>query len=164
MVSVGLVAVRLDVSVTVTTYVCDPFAHAVESHRNCAEVRFVELLLQHPVSALNVPECPTSLYAYLFTATFDVTGDPSTVKHHFLMLDAGVVEPNARAESVKIPVTDLSAVSDHATAAVVGPGLGGEGASTRVNVIVVLVAVRLDVSVTVTAYVCDPFAHAVESH
>ena len=31
-VSVVLVAVRLDVSVTVTTYVCDPFAHAVESH------------------------------------------------------------------------------------------------------------------------------------
>jgi hypothetical protein len=113
---------------------------------------------------LNVPEYPTSLYEYLFTATFDVTGDPSTVKHHFLMLDAGVVEPNARAESVKMPATDLFSVSDHSTAAVVGPGLGGEGASTRVNVSVGLVAVRLDVSVTVTTYVCDPFAHAVESH
>ena len=80
------------------------------------------------------------------------------------MLDAGVVEPNARAESVKMPATDLFSVSDHSTAAVVGPGLGGEGASTRVNVSVGLVAVRLDVSVTVTTYVCDPFAHAVESH
>ena len=31
-VSVVLVAVRLDVSVTVMTYVCDPLGHAVESH------------------------------------------------------------------------------------------------------------------------------------
>ena len=104
-VSVVLVAVRLDVSVTVTTYVCDPLVHAVESHRNWAEVRLYELLLQQPVSALNVPEYPTSLYAYLFTATFDVTGDPSTVKHHFLM----AAVPNncafATAATLKVPVT-----------------------------------------------------------
>ena len=87
---------------------CDPFTHGgkgSESHRNCAEVRFVELLLQHPVSALNVPECPTSLYAYLFTATFDVTGDPSTVKHHFLMLAVPNKCGFAAAARVKVPDT-----------------------------------------------------------
>ena len=81
-----------------------------------------------------------------------------------MTFEAGLVDLNARADSVKIPVTDLFAVSDHATAGVDGPGLGARGGSTRVNVSVVLVAVRLDVSVTVTTYVWDPFAHAVESH
>ena len=97
-------------------------------------------------------------------ATSDVTFNPSTVRHHFLIVDAGLVEPNALADSEKTPVTNSFAVSDHETAGMDGPGLGCEGGSTRANVSVGLVAVRLDVSVTVMTYVCDPLGHAVESH
>ena len=61
----------------------------------------------------------------------------------------------ADAATVKTPETVLLSVVDHSTD---GPALA------TVTVSVGLVAVRLDVSVTVTTYVCDPFAHAVESH
>jgi hypothetical protein len=52
-----------------------------------------------------VPEYPTSLNEYLFTATFDVTGDPSTVKHHFLMLAVPNMCGFATAAMVKVPDT-----------------------------------------------------------
>ena len=79
-------------------------------------------------------------------------------------MDAGLVEPNALAESVKTPVTIRSAVSDQVTEAADAPALGCVGGAVRVIVRVELVAVRLEESVTVTTYVCAPFAHTVESH
>ena len=54
-VSVVLVAVLFVVSVIVITKVCNPDAHVVESKENIALVRFLLLLLQHPVVLSKVP-------------------------------------------------------------------------------------------------------------
>ena len=54
-VSVVLVAVLFVVSVMVMTKVCNPDVHVVESKENIALVRFLLLLLQHPVVLSKVP-------------------------------------------------------------------------------------------------------------
>jgi len=72
-----------------------------------------------------------------------------------LIVAVPVLAARADAATVKTPDTVLLSAVDHST----------DGAVlATVTVSVGLVAVRLDVSVTVIAYVCDPFAHAVESH
>ena len=48
-------AVLFVVSVIVITKVCIPDAHVVESKENIALVRFLLLLLQHPVVLSKVP-------------------------------------------------------------------------------------------------------------
>ena len=54
-VSVVLVVVLFVVSVMVMTNVCVPNDHVVESNENIALVRFLLLLLQHPVVLSKVP-------------------------------------------------------------------------------------------------------------
>ena len=56
--------------------------------------------VQQPVSELKVAD---ELKGEL--ATFVVTGDPSTVRHHFLIIAAGEVEAAALAEREKAPLT-----------------------------------------------------------
>ena len=80
---------------------------------------------------------------------------PSTVKHHFLINADPVLEVRANASIVKTPDTVVLFGVDHST----------EGPKLEVDTVkVVLVAVRFEESVTVTTYVCEPLAHAVESH
>ena len=55
MVRLVLLSVRFDVSVTVMAYVLGPFGHVVELNSNCAVVRFVWELVQHPVDESKFP-------------------------------------------------------------------------------------------------------------
>ena len=97
-------------------------------------------------------------------ALFAVAATPLMVRHHFLMVAAGVVDGAADAAMVNMPDTLELLVVVHETAGIVAVATAGVGAVTLLMARVVLVAVRLDVSVTVTWYVTDPFAHAVESN
>ena len=83
------------------------------------------------------------------------TGEPSTVKHHFLINADPVLEVRANASIVKTPDTVVLFGVDHSTE---GPVFVYKTDKE------VLVAVLFDESVTVTTYVREPFAHDVESH
>ena len=71
--------------------------------------------LQQPVAALKVPREYTSLYESSGVATLDVTGDPSTVRHHFLIHAVPVLAERADAAIVKTPDTVVLLVVVHPT-------------------------------------------------
>ena len=66
--------------------------------------------VQQPVSELKVAD---ELKGEL--ATFVVTGDPSTVRHHFLIIAVPEECGKALAERVKEPVTVRLSALDHST-------------------------------------------------